>query len=72
MNGCTAFIDNLLAEVFRRFHICKVNARRAVHSPWDHFIITLSLVTDMTDATLGASGLQLGIQTVAGGTTKLA
>ena len=42
-----------------------------MHSPQDHFIITLSLATDVTDATLGASGLWLGTQTGAGGTTTL-
>ena len=30
--------DGLLAEVFLS---CKANARRSVHSPQDHFIITL-------------------------------
>ena len=42
-----------------------------MHSPQDHFIITLSLATDVTDATLGASGLWLGTRTGAGGTTTL-
>jgi hypothetical protein len=32
----------------------------------------LSLATDVTDMTLGASGLWLGTQTGAGGTTTLA
>ena len=41
---------------FPIFLSCKENARRSVHSPQDHFIITLSLATEVTDATLGASG----------------
>ena len=40
-------------------------------APQDHFIITLSLATDVTDATLGASGLWLGTRTGAGGTATL-
>ena len=36
----------------------------------DHFIITL--ITDVTDATLGASDLLLGTRTGAGGTATLA
>ena len=39
---------------------CEVNARRSMHSPQDHFIITLIMMT------LGASGLWLGTQTEAG------
>ena len=42
---------------------CETNARRSLHSPQDNFIITLSFATDMTDATLGASGLWLGTRT---------
>ena len=38
MNGPTASSDGLLAEVFLD---CKTNARRSVHSPQYHFIITL-------------------------------
>ena len=39
MTGRTApSSDDLLAEVFFG---CKANARRSVHSPQDHFIITL-------------------------------
>ena len=45
--------SSLLAGVFLS---CKVNARRSVHSPWYHFIITLSLTTDVTDMKLVASG----------------
>ena len=58
MTGRTApSSDGLLAEVFLG---CKANSRRSVHSPQDHFIITLSLATNVTDVTLGASGLWLG------------
>ena len=39
--------------------------------PGDHFIITL-IISDVTDATLGASGLWLGTQTGAGSTVTLA
>ena len=42
-----------------------------MHSPQDHFIITLIIRTDVTDATLGASGLWLGTRTGAGGTATL-
>ena len=41
------------------FLSCKANARFA-HIDQDHFIIILSLATDVTGATLGASGLWLG------------
>ena len=41
-------------------------------APRDHFIITLSLATDVTDATFGASRLSLGIRTGAAGTARLA
>ena len=55
MTGRTApSSDSLLAEVFLSH---RSNARRSVHSPRDHFIITLIMRTDVTDATLGASGL---------------
>ena len=50
---------------------CKANARRSVHSPQDHFIIILILVTNVTDATLGASALWLGTRTRNGGTDTL-
>ena len=43
------------------FLSCK--ARSSVHSPRDHFIITLSLATDVTDVTLGAGGFWLGTRT---------
>ena len=33
--------DGLLAEVFRGFLSRNSNARRSVHRPWDHYIITL-------------------------------
>ena len=66
MTGHTAFIDSLLA-VLRQ-----ANARISVHSPQDHFIITLSLATDMTDVTLRASGLWLGTRTGVGGIATLA
>ena len=39
-----------------------------MHSARDNFIITLSLTTDVTDVTLGASGLWLGTRAGAGGT----
>ena len=42
-----------------------------MHIPRDHFIIILSLATDVIDATLGASGLWLGTRAGAGGTTTL-
>ena len=48
---------------------CKVNARRSVYTTRYHLIITW---TDVTDATLGASGLWLGARTVAHGTYTLA
>ena len=41
-------------------------------TPKDHFTITLSLATDVTDATLGASGLWLGAWSGAGGTATVA
>ena len=49
---CIKNVSTLLIIVFLS---CKANARRSVHSPQDHFVI--SLATDVTDATLGASGL---------------
>ena len=49
----------------------KANARRSVHSPQDHFIITLSLATDVTDVTFGVSGHWLGTRTGAGGTATV-
>jgi hypothetical protein len=58
--------DGLLAEVFLS---PKAIARRSVHSPQYHPISPLSLVTNMT---LGASGLWLGTQVEAGGTTTIA
>ena len=42
MIGRTAFIDRLLAEVFRDFLSCEANASRSVHSPQYHLTITLS------------------------------
>ena len=41
-----------------------------MHSPQDHFIITL-IISDVTDATLGANGLWLGTRTEAAGTDTL-
>ena len=41
-----------------------------MHSPQDHFIITL-IITDVTEATLGASDLWLGTRIGAGGTAML-
>ena len=43
-----------------------------MHTPWDHFIITLSLATDVTDVILGASDLWLGTRSGAGGTATIA
>ena len=46
MTGLTAPLsDGLLAEVFLRY---KANARRSVHSPQDHFIITF-IISDRRD-----------------------
>ena len=39
--------------------------------PQDHSLSPLSLATDVTDATLGASGVWLGTRTGAGGTATL-
>ena len=50
----------------------KANIMRSMHSFSDHLIITLSLATDVTDMTLGASGLWLGIRRGAAGTATLA
>ena len=70
MAGRTApSLDGLLAEVFFSF---KTNARRSMHSPRDHFIIILSLAIEVTEVTLGASGLWLGTRTGAAGTATLA
>jgi hypothetical protein len=53
------------------FLSCKTNARRSVHSPQDHFIITL-IISDRCDwPTLGASGLWIGTRTGAGATARL-
>ena len=66
MTGRTASSsDGFLAKVFRDFPQRKANARRSVHSPRDHLIITLSLAIDVT---LGPSGLWLGSWTRVGGT----
>ena len=53
------------------FLSCKANARRSVHSPRIISLLPLSLATDVTDTTLGASGLWLGTLTGAGGTAIL-
>ena len=65
--------DGLLAKVFLEFS----SAVRQM--PGDRFtapriisLSPLSLATDVTDATLGASGLWLGTQAGAGGTATLA
>ena len=42
-----------------------------MHSPQDHFIITVIIAIDVTDATLGASGFWLGTRTGADGTASL-
>ena len=69
MTGRTALSsDGLLAEVFLG---CKANARRSVYSPRIISLSPLSLATDVTDATLGSSGLWLGTRTGAGGTATL-
>ena len=52
-------------------HSCKANARKSVHSPRIISLSSLSLATDVTNATLGASGLWLGTRTGAGGTVTL-
>jgi hypothetical protein len=69
--GRTAFIDDLLADVFQGFpqlqtpgYLCTASA-----------IISLSsyhLLPDVSDVTLGLSGLWLGTRTGASGTTTLA
>ena len=73
MTGRTApSSDGLLAAVFFRvFFSCKANARRSVHSPRDHFIITLIIDDNLTDVTLGASGLWPRTRIGAGGTVTL-
>ena len=44
MTGRTApSPDGLLPEVFRGFPQFKANARGSEHSPWDHFIIILTI-----------------------------
>ena len=49
MTGRTApSSDGLLAEVFWGFLGSKANAKRSVHSPQDHFIITL-IISDRRD-----------------------
>jgi hypothetical protein len=68
MTGRTApSSDGLLSEVFWVSLGCKANARRSVHSPQDHFIITL-IICDRRDwhDTRGKWSL-LGICTGAGG-----
>ena len=42
---------------------CKANVRRSVHSPRIISFSSLSLATEVTDATLGTSGLWLGTRT---------
>ena len=69
------FWPQLMAPWTTRFGVflgCEAYARRSVHSPQDHFISPLSLATDVTDATLGASGLWIGTRTGAGGTATQA
>ena len=49
MTGHTAPLsDGLLAELSGVFLSCKANTRRSVHSPQDHFIITL-IISDRHD-----------------------
>ena len=49
MIGRTALSsDGHLAEIFRVFLSRKVNAKKSVHSPQDHFIITL-IISDRRD-----------------------
>ena len=72
MTGRTAFVDCLIAEVFRVFLSCKVNASRSMYSSRYNLIITLIISDRRDDATLGASGLWLGTRTRAGGTASLA
>ena len=63
--------DSLLAEVFWGFPHVKPNARRSVHNPRIISLSPLSLMTDVTDTTLGASVHWLETQTGAGGTATL-
>ena len=42
-----------------------------MHNPWYHLLSPLSLATDVTDVTLGESGLWLGTRTGSDGTTTL-
>ena len=63
--------DGLLAEIFRGFPQFKANAIKSVHSPRVISLSHLSLATEATDVTLGASGLWLGIRTGDGGTVIL-
>ena len=49
--------DGLLVEFSGVFLGCKANARKSVHSLGIISLSSLSLATDVTDATLGASDL---------------
>ena len=72
MTGRTASSSNaLLAEVFRSFLSCKQMPGGRYTVPGIISLSPLSLATDVTDATLGASGLWLGTRTGAGGTATL-
>ena len=60
--------DGLLAEIFLGY---KANTRDLCSAPRIISLSPLSLATNMTDTTLGASGLWLGTRTGAGGTATL-
>ena len=68
-NNYTRAMDNFNNTVFLS---CKANARRSLYSPGIISLPPLSLATDVTDVTFGASGLWLGTRTGAGGTDILA
>ena len=73
MIGHTAFINGLLAEVFKGFPQLYGKCQEICAQPPGSFhYYTLSIATDVTDATLGASDLLLGPRIRAGGTATLA
>ena len=72
MTGCTVpSSDGLLAEVYWSFLSFKQKPRDMCTAPRIISLSPLSLATDVTDATLGASGIWLGTRTGAGGTATL-
>ena len=62
----------LLAEVFRGFLRLLDKCQEICAQPRVNSLSPLLLATDVTDATLGASGVWLGTRTGAGGTATLA